>query len=99
MLLDSKKAHEASLAPVSTNGLGEVESLAKSNDAPQDVFGQLSEDGPNYRDVSDEHEDRTSQRLTDEHTRLAGLGLRFSCSRLRSAWECSASQVHSMSWA
>ena len=54
MFGDSMKSHEESLAPVATHGLGEVESASdKSNNATEDaVFGKLSENGPNYRNVS-----------------------------------------------
>lgn len=40
------------LAPVQTRAVGEMDDLPKIDDVRQDaVFGEISEDGPNYRDV------------------------------------------------
>lgn len=40
------------LAPVPTSGVGEMDDLPKIEDNTHDaVFGEISEDGPNYRDV------------------------------------------------
>ncbi|CAK3916882.1 N amino acid transport system [Lecanosticta acicola] len=48
---DEKKTGEA-LAPVPTTEFGSVQDYPKVDDATHDaVFGEISEDGPNYRDV------------------------------------------------
>lgn len=50
-MYEEKKIGEA-LAPVSTSRIGEMDDLPKIDDTAQDaVFGEISEDGPNYRDV------------------------------------------------
>lgn len=53
MFGDSKKMHEETLGPVTTHGLGDVESYDKSDNAVvDDVFGEIDEGGINYRSVS-----------------------------------------------
>ncbi|KXT10530.1 hypothetical protein AC579_6096 [Pseudocercospora musae] len=53
MFREKKQQQSDDLGPVPTSDLGEVADCVKPNDiAPQDaVFGELSKDGPNYRNV------------------------------------------------
>lgn len=48
---DEKKTGEA-LAPVPTTDFGDIQDYPKATDTTHDaVFGEINEDGPNYRDV------------------------------------------------
>lgn len=48
------------LAPVQTRAVGEMDDLPKIDDVRQDaVFGEISEDGPNYRDVRTQRLERS----------------------------------------
>lgn len=50
--MNGEKKMGEDLQPVQTRAVGEVDDLPKIDDVRQDaVFGEISEDGPNYRDV------------------------------------------------
>lgn len=52
MALGEKNTSIEDLEPVPTSDLGEVEDCIKPTDTTHDaVFGKISKDGPNYRDV------------------------------------------------
>lgn len=44
---------EDELAPVPTSDMGEMEECDKPDTQQDAIFGEVSKDGPNYRDVSD----------------------------------------------
>lgn len=50
---DDKKSAGEDLAPVVTSSYGDVEDLSKPTKEVDAVFGEISEDGPNYKDVSE----------------------------------------------
>jgi hypothetical protein len=47
-----KKNGGDDLVKVTTSGYGDVEDLSKPTKEVDAVFGEISEDGPNYKDVS-----------------------------------------------
>ena len=52
MFGSEKKTNGEDLVQVTTQGYGDVEELSKPTREVDAVFGEISEDGPNYKDVS-----------------------------------------------
>ena len=82
-----QQQQEDGLAPVATSDVGDVEDYAnkpRADPNESDPFGELSQDGPNYKNVGVTcHMDTAS---ADMVYRLAGQEALSSCSRLRSGW-------------
>lgn len=51
-MFGSEKKTGEDLVQVTTQGYGDVEELSKPTKEVDAVFGEISEDGPNYKDVS-----------------------------------------------
>ena len=52
MFGDKKQQQDDELAPVPTSDMGDVEVIKPQGGQHDAVFGEINEDGPNYKDVS-----------------------------------------------
>lgn len=80
-----QQQQEDGLAPVATSDVGDVEDYAnkpRADPNESDPFGELSKDGPNYKNVG--RACRTDATSADMVYRSAGREVLSSCSRRRS---------------